>query len=233
MSQSSIISSFSNFVNMIEEETKILKSISNISNQISHSPNSNVIEKLVSLDDSVSRLEKSIDFLEESMDNELANLAETKRIISLANFQKTSILNLNSHLQSTAFSSNNENTVPILTISSEEFESISKSTRSRLTLMQINDALNFLIEYSDIKSKTLKVPRKKITKAVQTLRENYSKLKISDHGNDMFLTETEIRSSKIFESGESTGKTILHTLRTLRRLRLIRSCGENTYVITI
>jgi hypothetical protein len=33
------------------------------------------------------------------------------------------------------------------------------------------------------------------------------------------------------QAGESTGKATLHTLRALHRIKLIRSSGENTYIL--
>ena len=34
-----------------------------------------------------------------------------------------------------------------------------------------------------------------------------------------------------FQAGESSGKATVHTLRALLRIKLVRSSGENTYII--
>ncbi len=45
------------------------------------------------------------------------------------------------------------------------------------------------------------------------------------------MTEQEVRSTKVFENGEVTGKNILNTLRNLERLKIVRSNGQNTYIL--
>jgi hypothetical protein len=45
------------------------------------------------------------------------------------------------------------------------------------------------------------------------------------------MTEHEVRSTKAFENGEITGKNILNTLRNLERLKIVRSNGQNTYIL--
>jgi hypothetical protein len=47
----------------------------------------------------------------------------------------------------------------------------------------------------------------------------------------VFLSEVELRSTAIFASGETTGRAILHTLRALQRIKVVRSGGENTFVL--
>jgi hypothetical protein len=56
-------------------------------------------------------------------------------------------------------------------------------------------------------------------------------LKVTEHGNHIYMTEHEVRSTKVFENGEITGKNILNTLRNLERLKIVRSNGQNTYIL--
>ena len=56
-------------------------------------------------------------------------------------------------------------------------------------------------------------------------------MKVTEHGNHIYMTEHEVRSTKVFENGEITGKNILNTLRNLERLKIVRSNGQNTYIL--
>ncbi len=56
-------------------------------------------------------------------------------------------------------------------------------------------------------------------------------MKVTEHGNHIYMTEQEVRSTKVFENGEVTGKNILNTLRNLERLKIVRSNGQNTYIL--
>ena len=56
-------------------------------------------------------------------------------------------------------------------------------------------------------------------------------LKHVDHKGSVFLSEVELRSTAIFASGETTGRAILHTLRARQRIKVVRSGGENTFVL--
>jgi len=62
--------------------------------------------------------------------------------------------------------------------------------------------------------------------------EDFHASKTVDHETYIYLSEGEIRSQGgIFDSGEATGKAILHTLRHLQRLKMVRAATENTYIL--
>ena len=54
---------------------------------------------------------------------------------------------------------------------------------------------------------------------------------MTEHGNHIYMSEQELRSTKIFENGEITGKNILNTLRSLERVKVVRSNSQNTYIL--
>ena len=77
-----LISSFTSFVQNIESETKVLKSLTNIRNHIvSTSSTSEVIDKLSDLESILSRLEKSVELFEDNLDSEIGYLQVTKNNI--------------------------------------------------------------------------------------------------------------------------------------------------------
>ena len=154
-----LISSFTSFVQNIESETKVLKSLTNIRNHIvSTSSTSEVIDKLSDLESILSRLEKSVELFEDNLDSEIGYLQVTKNnILEKAKQQSIDANTLNEAINSQENvtvnkhkSSQDEN---INLISTEEFNQVLKSTRNRLTLQQINEAMQFLIKYTSIKSK--------------------------------------------------------------------------------
>ena len=67
--------------------------------------------------------------------------------------------------------------------------------------------------------------------------QEYKQLLCEEHrregggGAGVFVTEREVRATSVFQAGEATGRALLHTLRALRRLRLVRSRGETTYLL--
>jgi hypothetical protein len=111
-----------------------------------------------------------------------------------------------------------------------EFEKVSAVVRGRLTLTSINETLRTIKEMVLTKQKLLSLPKKKRTKAQNNLVEEYSLMKTDEHGQSIFLTEAEMRASSIFENGDTTGKAVLNTLRTLGRIKIIRS-SCSTYIV--
>lgn len=118
-------------------------------------------------------------------------------------------------------------------ITTEQLAAVPKSTRSRLTLAQVTTALQTLVGLITEKQLMLVKTWKKSKRLSQANKNNYEEYKrlLSDeHCGEMFVTEKEIRASSVFDTGEATGRAVLHTLRALRRLKLVRSGGETTYI---
>lgn len=65
---------------------------------------------------------------------------------------------------------------------------------------------------------------------MKTYDEYLRLLSRKDHGKSVYLAESEVRASAVFKS-ESNGRAVLHTLRALGRLRLVRVGSENTYLL--
>ena len=118
-------------------------------------------------------------------------------------------------------------------ITPTELELVPKATRGRsLNTGILNTTLLKLKSLIDEKTKQLAVPRKKMNVKQLKLVEDYNASKNADHEMYIYLSEAEIRSQGgIFDSGEATGKAILHTLRHLQRLKMVRASTENTYVL--
>lgn len=80
-----------------------------------------------------------------------------------------------------------------------EFEKVPHSTRGRLQYQQLNEAVRTFNELYATKQKNLELSKKKKTKAALVLAEEYNRLRVAEHGSRIFLTETEIRASKVFK----------------------------------
>jgi hypothetical protein len=80
-----------------------------------------------------------------------------------------------------------------------EFEKVPQSTRGRLQYQQLNETIRVMNELYTKKQKGLELSKKKKTKTALVLTEEYNRLRVAEHGNRMFLTETEIRASPIFK----------------------------------
>eukprot|EP01041_Mallomonas_annulata_P013219 gene13219-27963_t len=116
------------------------------------------------------------------------------------------------------------------TVKTKEFEAVPKSTRGRLTLTQINEYFFLMMELITRKEKLLKNTKKSRRQDSVEIFELENK-RVPEHEGAAFVTETEIRGTKIFENGVTTGVSVLHTLRALHRIRLVRTSGESTYVL--
>jgi hypothetical protein len=150
-------SAFSTYINTIDNETNLLRSISNIRNQLL-GPNSNdVTTKLVDIEAILYRLEKSIDEVEENIDGELQHINQTKELLNLSKEQANIIKDLSDTIDRSNIDNVKTNTVnptkEEFLISLVDFEQVSKTTRSRLTFEQVNDSLKYLLKFVDIKTK--------------------------------------------------------------------------------
>ena len=112
-----------------------------------------------------------------------------------------------------------------------EFDKVSTVVRGRLTLTSINETLRTIKDMVLTKQKLLALPKKKRTKSQNTIVDEYLSLKTDEHGSATFITEADIRASSVFDSGDSTGKAVLNSLRSLGRIKVIRSSSISTYIV--
>lgn len=223
------IGEFTSYLHSLETETRVLKSVQNIRNV----NDKELKNKLLKLERTVEKMEESGDKFEKMLDEEMVVLNENHTALNkMAKDQQEWIAKLQGELpeflQNAITSVTRELLYRPITIN--EFNTVPVSTRCRLTFENINES--YLEIYKALSEKhqlmSCEKSKKKLNKA--TLLE-YEKLSHVEHRGEPFVTEQELRSTKIFGSGESTGRSVLHTLRACGRLRVVRSSGENTFVL--
>ena len=116
-------------------------------------------------------------------------------------------------------------------ISQNEYISVSKTIRGRITLAVVNDALQGVVNVVREKYSVLQGNHN---------RQHYRKywtlhraLEVEEHGTEPWVSEQELRSDcAFFRSGESTARSILAILRTLQRLKQVPARNsEVTYIV--
>lgn len=249
-----LIASFAALVHQLDAETSILKELSQASNQVTEDG----VRQLQYIEELTTLLEAQMDAFEQTIETDYKHLQDLQAYTAGILQQSLVIHAYVDKLPvetTTAPVGNKQDTIPpedkenisngvsthkqigdeecyTTEIAADEFEAISKSTRGRLTLQQTNDYLALLVKMVGEKKKVvLKKDRRKMSAAELKSFDSYmSLLNKSLHGKDMFLSETEIRACVIFKS-DSNGKAVLHTLRSLNRIKLIRAGSENTYIL--
>jgi hypothetical protein len=121
-------------------------------------------------------------------------------------------------------------------IHAEEFEELGKTTKGRLQLHQLNSALKDLRQLFEARAKNMQIPRKKMTRVQQADLDNYILMRCDEHVDSKnkettFLTENEIRTSAVFTGGDATLKTIIQSLRALKRLKVVRVGKDSTFIL--
>mmetsp|Transcript_7079 Transcript_7079/g.7188 ORF Transcript_7079/g.7188 Transcript_7079/m.7188 type:complete len:247 (-) Transcript_7079:792-1532(-) len=235
--------SFISLLKSIQTETNVLKCVSSLR---SLPQNDKLTSKIFEIENSVQNIEKNLeDFNEflssemktcEIMDNEIINIAEqqARKINELHTSYPLSLVDaIKNSKESTEDKKDQNMCLSEInnTIKQDELLLIPKSTRGRLTIGVVNGALRDIGILIKEKTKIISMPKKKMNRAQLKILEDFLSIKQADHGDCMFVSETDVRSTSIFEAGESTGKATLHTLRALHRIKLIRSSGENTYIL--
>ena len=229
-----ICPSFVNLLRTVQSETRILKYLSQLRSLPSGDDLSAQLHEIESI---VGGIEQSLaefnDFI--ASETKTCDVLD-KEVCELADEQKARIQRLEHTLASVYVIK------PIIgeivrekcgayLVTKSELEAVPKSTRNRLTVGVISAALSAIIMSRNEKQKVISLPRKKLSRVQLKIIEDLVSYKHPDHGNSVFLTESEIRSTTVFQAGESTGKSIIHTLRAMQKIKLVRSSGENTYVI--
>ena len=133
--------------------------------------------------------------------SELASTQAMEELLELAETQAKEIIRIEKSFPSFLLPSGDARSIPhfIRNVEITEFEKLPQSTRGRLQYQQLNEAIRAFNELYATKQKNLELSKKKKTKAALVLAEEYNRLRVAEHGSRIFLTETEIRASKIFK----------------------------------
>ena len=100
---------------------------------------------------------------------------------------------------------------------------------------QVNQALAeiqaLFIENYKIKARGRK-HKSRMTRSQLKLLQAYEQCEDRAHEGQIFVTESQIRETEFYGQGKGTAQALLHSLRNLNRLKMVRSrSSENTYVI--
>ena len=152
LNSKNLVTSFSSFITNLETETKTLRTISNLRQAMESNPE--LLSQLMLFSETVTNVENSMDSFEEHIDSELKQLEETD-IFNEDITEQTNYINYLSNLVQTSQLSQKGCKESINLITTEEFENISKTTRNRLTLLQVEDALESIIQFIAVKTKVV------------------------------------------------------------------------------
>ena len=224
---SQVSDAFGGYAANLEAEAAKLKAISNIKGVAEDGLNTDVVNQLQAIERMMMGLEKDFIEFEDYLDGELEALNEVDSInkqckVSLTVFQEL-VESVPSRMLPKAGDMPSE----------DEFKEVPKLTRNRLTKGAVDKALLELRALVAEKQKEFAIPRKKMNHVQRCNIDEYTALKVADHEGMIFLRELELRSTTIFESGESTGRAIIATLKAMKSkyVRIVRSGGETTYVV--
>ena len=240
-----LLSSFATILTSLDKERLQLKGLAALqtlcsSSSSSSSSSDSIIDRLNDIQSTIIRLERMTEDIETSLSEEENELANCSVMMTMAKNQSNDINNIiiPSYLRDVTIiddhilKQKNMNTKPWgAAIEVAEFDKVSTVVRGRLTLTSINDTLRTIKDMVLMKQKLLSLPKKKRTKSQNTIVDEYLSLKTEEHGQTTFLSESEIRASSVFDQGDSTGKAVLNSLRSLGRIKVIRSSSISTYIV--
>ncbi len=232
--------SFNNFVLNLEKDVRTLKSVTNIGalNNKGMCPKE-LQENMKEIENNLNSCNKNLENLEELLKSEESCLTNNMTTLKdKVNIQNNEIEQLKKDLPGfilrmadfIKLHPNYETSFKPITF--KEFESLPITTRGRQTFEQVNESYEAVFRYLVERKKQLNSSsaKRKGTPA-NNVDTEYSNLKCVEHEGLCFVTETELkRSTPIFKSGESSGRSVLYTLRALQRLKLVRSHGVNTFI---
>ena len=220
------------FLQAVEKEARTLKAITNL-RTLGPKCSKDVVAMLQKVEKAVQSVESSVNELDCTLDRENASLDENmEQLQRLAEQQGATIAALRGEMPTFMG--------PMLEVGAAatkyrpveavDFSRVPVSTRGRQTYEQVNESFGCIYKLVSEKTAALGTAAGRKALGKGALLEIES-LKHADHKGSVFLSEVELRSTAIFASGETTGRAILHTLRALQRIRVIRSGGENTFVL--
>ena len=153
-----ILRTFTQYVSNLETESKLLRSLSNLSNTGSNfnpdcEKDSQVIKKLKDLELALTHLEQEVDDFDGFLDNELSSLSALEALSEEVNIQQNEISEMKGSIPN-FFNMNDENINAenkaitkkkvkdeIDYVEAVEFSSIPSTTKGRATLQSINEAI--------------------------------------------------------------------------------------------
>ena len=231
--------SFNTFVSHLEKDVRTLKSVTNIGALNNKGMVSKELqENMKEIENNLNSCDKNLDNLEELLKSEELCLKNNITILKdKVNTQNNEIEQLKKDLpgfilRMANFIKLHPNYETLFKpIILKEFESLPITTRGRQTFEQVNESYEAIFRYLVERKKQLNSSsaKRKGTKA-NSIATEYSNLKCPEHEGLCFVTETELRSTPLFKAGESSGRSVLYTLRALQRLKLVRSHGVNTFI---
>ncbi|GMH54739.1 hypothetical protein TL16_g01734, partial [Triparma laevis f. inornata] len=127
-----------------------------------------------------------------------------------------------------------ENPPSITLVTENELSSLDRSARGRVTIGAINDAVSSVNECLLEKYQQLSQASKgKKTKKFQQFVVDHRETVTEEHEGRPFVSEQHLRDScAFFRSGESTAKSILNILRSLKKIKQIQGKGGRvTYCV--
>jgi len=233
MDGTQLVSSFDTLVSSFDKETKELKCIASMRGLTDDNCPEAIHSQFAELEGSLTDIEKRVSDLDDYLDNELHSLSELTKLNNLIHCQTDSV---NKVLDSTptCFKVVSENDAPSAisapvtsmvalthtTINETSFLKVPTATRGRHTLQSMNVAWMAM-------NKLFETKHKKVISQTQ----NSGKIGgvLAPSVSSVFLTETELRSTSIYEVGASSGNAILQTLRALGLVRVVRQQKESCY----
>jgi len=235
MSQQSEVmgENLASFLASFDKEARMLKSITNLRALGSSCP-AEVIGTLNKVNAVVENVESRMNLLEATLDAENQALDENMTVLrGLVEKQRDAIETMVDSDMPTFMGpmlAVDAAAVKYRPVEMAEFKRVPVSTRGRQTYEQINESFGCIYKLVSEKTAALSTSGGRKALGKGALLE-FDKLKHVDHKGAVFITEPELRSTAIFASGEATGRAVLHTLRALQRVRVVRSSGENTFVL--
>lgn len=157
----SLVDAFAQFVFNLQNEIKTLQNISTLKQLISQPgysiSKSSIVEQLTGLESTMKQVEENISYFEEQVDQELNNLNMTKQLLDQAMRQQEELHYLQSLMpkkvpDAAPLTEDLTKTKSYL-ISEEDFQSVSKTTRGRLSIEKVLESLVALNEYLEAKRK--------------------------------------------------------------------------------
>ena len=126
------------------------------------------------------------------------------------------------------------NSVSLQLVTDNELQTVPRSIRSRLTLSALNDAVVQILSVAETKYDLLQQTGVKTrkTKKYQKVVIQHRETEVEEHEGRIWVGEQDLRDfCPFFRSGESSARTILSVLRTLKRLKQIQGAKNTvTYV---
>jgi Spindle and kinetochore-associated protein 1 len=75
-------------------------------------------------------------------------------------------------------------------------------------------------------------PKGKLSDKLRRKQEQYMQQSVPEHEGGAFVTESELRGCPAVASrGEATAKSLINSLRQLKRVRPVRAAGVMTFVV--